>query len=174
MVEDPTVPLLARSPNPNTPLTATSTTTFITSPGLDAPLQLSSSPTPSDDDDCEAEEADLNAARFRVWVFPARISDEEAEALMAAFPRYLKRPDARLPLARRRLKDLELASEPWHTLTVEGVAVSFPRVEAEDEAGVVRSGTGRMWVGTEERAPGWIGGRWFRFKRWWRRVFGRG
>jgi hypothetical protein len=152
------------SPNPASPA----------SPALRPPS--SPSPAPSEDDDeAEAEEeADLNKARFRIWVFPSHITDQEAENLMSFFPKYLQRPDPRFPLARRRLKDLELGSEPWHTVSVEGVQVTIPKVESEDEAGVVRSGTGRIWIGTEERNDGWMGGTWFRFKRWWRRLFGRG
>ena len=35
----------------------------------------------------------------------------------------------------------------------------------------LRSGTGRMWVGTKERSDGWRGGWWIRFKAWWHRIF---
>lgn len=166
------VPLLAPMSSPISPMTPTSG--HVPS-SLSLPLR--SSPTPSDDDDeidDAEEEADLNKARFRIWIFPAHITDQEAEFLMSFFPRYVRTSDPRFPISRRGAKDLELGSEPWHTVTVEGVPVTIPKVEAEDEAGVVRSGTGRLWIGSEERDAGWMGSRWFRFKRWWRRLFGRG
>lgn len=163
-VEDPTMPLLAGSSIQTTPV----------SPVLLPPSSPSPAPSEDEEEADAEEEADLNKARFRIWTFPAHITDQEAENLMSLFPRYLQRPDTRFPFPRHRLKDLELGSGPWHTVMVEGVQVSLPKVECEDEAGVVRAGTGRVWVGNDERLDGWMGGTWFRFKRWWRRLFGRG
>ncbi|TXT15983.1 hypothetical protein VHUM_00486 [Vanrija humicola] len=157
--------------------------------GQGSPLSRLSAESTDDEelneDDVAAEEADLNRPRFRLWVFPAHIDDEEAERLMGLFPasvyrgRSGKNMDARFPLTRpgRALKDLELGTgfdSPWQTITVDDVQVQVPKIEAEDEAGVIRSGTGRIWIGAEDRQPGWPGGGWFRFKRWWRRLFGRG
>lgn len=156
------------SPNLHGPVTPTMHST----PTL-APTSPISIATTEDDDEAE-EEADLNKARFRLWTFPTHINDEEAENLMTLFPRYVSKTDQRFPLRRARAKDLELGSDTWMPVTVDGVTATIPRVEAEDDAGVLRAGTGRMWVGTDERGGGWGGGGWFRFKRWWRRLFGRG
>ncbi|CAK9784588.1 hypothetical protein CC85DRAFT_299945 [Cutaneotrichosporon oleaginosum] len=131
--------------------------------------------------DLGEEEADLNRPRFRLWTFPAHIADDEAESLMALFPRFVGRtvdPRIKASTPAPRDKDLELglvsgvASDVWSTLSVDGIEVRTPRPEREDEAGVVRCGTGRMWAGGADRRAGWEGGTWFRFKRWWRRLFG--
>nr|XP_019045380.1 hypothetical protein I302_05769 [Kwoniella bestiolae CBS 10118]OCF24310.1 hypothetical protein I302_05769 [Kwoniella bestiolae CBS 10118] len=131
------------------------------------------------EDDIAAEEADLNKPRFRLWIFPAHISDQEAEHLKALFPRFIgTKGDVRFPFVRpgRGVKGTEEAR--WDAISVGNVddsepkVVHVPKVEIEDEEGVVRCGTGRMWVGNESRRSGWRGSRWYRFKRWWRRLFG--
>ncbi|OCF40173.1 hypothetical protein I317_05997 [Kwoniella heveanensis CBS 569] len=142
------------------------------------------------EDDIAAEEADLNQPRFRLWIFPAHISDEEAERLMGLFPRFIsKKPDVRFPFIRpgRGIKAMEEAR--WDAIalgtgtgtssglgtegdSVEPKVIRVPKVEIESEEGVSRYGTGRVWVGTDTRTTGWQGGGWFRFKRWWRRLFG--
>ncbi|GMK53989.1 hypothetical protein CspeluHIS016_0105750 [Cutaneotrichosporon spelunceum] len=131
--------------------------------------------------DLGEEEAELNRPRFRLWTFPAHIADDEASALMRLFPRFVGRgvdPRLRASTPAPRDKDLELglvsgvAGDVWSTLSVDGVEVRIPRPEREGEAGVVRCGTGRMWGGGANRRAGWEGGVWFRFKRWWRRLFG--
>ena len=138
------------------------------------------------EDDIAAEETELNRPRYRLWVFPAHVTDEEAESLMRLFPLSVTRPqrdqpkDVRFPFVRpgRGIKDLEsgaVTSAGWDSVVLGGEEVAkVPRTEMEAEEGVVRCGTGRMWVGLERRDPGWEGGGWFRFKRWWRRLFGRG
>ncbi|BEI81502.1 hypothetical protein CcaverHIS002_0206620 [Cutaneotrichosporon cavernicola] len=131
--------------------------------------------------DLGEEEAELNRPRFRLWTFPAHIADDEAVALMRLFPRFVGRgvdPRLRASTPAPRDKDLELglvsgvAGDVWSTLSADGVEVRLPRPEREDEAGVVRCGTGRMWAGGADRRAGWEGSAWFRFKRWWRRLFG--
>lgn len=135
-----------------------------------------------DEDEAALEEADLNKPRFRLWMFPAHISDEEAEDLLALFPVFRtrgKKADARLPPPPKSKgeKDAELGRDPdaaWLTTEVEGIRVLTPKVECEETLRVLRSGTGRIWVGDLERDPGWIGSTWFRFKRWWKTLFSRG
>lgn len=135
---------------------------------------------PLDVDEAAAEEADLNKPRFRLWVFPAHISDEEAEDLLALFPVFRtrgKKADARLPkptgISEKTMEE-GAAGERWRQTQIEGQTLLTPREECEDALGVLRSGAGRMWAGEEQRVEGWGGGRWFRFKRWWRVLFGRG
>ncbi|EIW67705.1 hypothetical protein TREMEDRAFT_57511 [Tremella mesenterica DSM 1558] len=136
------------------------------------------------EDDIATEEAELNRPRYRLWTFPVHISDEEAESLMKLFPVSITRTrggkvkDVRFPFVRpgRGIKDLESGeSSRWETVFVNGEEIArIPQVAVESEEGVVRSGTGRMWVGLEVRDAGWRGGKWFSFRRWWRRLFGRG
>ncbi|WRT68009.1 uncharacterized protein IL334_004984 [Kwoniella shivajii] len=130
------------------------------------------------EDNVAAEEADLNKPRFRLWSFPAHITDQEAESLLIYFPRFISgKNDIHFPFVRphRGLKAFEEAR--WDAVAVDIVEqmepklVRVPKVEIEDEEGVVRCGTGRMWVGIEPRRPGWEGSRWYRFIRWWRRLF---
>ncbi|EJT49301.1 hypothetical protein A1Q1_01601 [Trichosporon asahii var. asahii CBS 2479] len=143
--------------------------------------RASGTPLDMDGDDAAAEEADLNRPRFRLWVFPAYISDEEAEDLLSLFPTFRtrgKKADARLPTPtapnEKSLEEGLGANERWRQTQIEGQTLLTPREECEDALGVLRSGTGRMWAGDEKRDEGWRGGTWFRFKRWWRRLFGRG
>lgn len=154
-------------------------------PPVSRRARLAANPTPLDvdADEAAAEEADLNRPRFRLWVFPPYITDEEAEDLLALFPVFRtrgKKADARFPASSgsRSEKALEegmgAGGERWRQTQVEGQTLLTPREECEDALGVLRSGTGRMWAGDERRDDGWMGGRWFRFKRWWRRLFGRG
>nr|XP_031864418.1 uncharacterized protein CI109_000332 [Kwoniella shandongensis]KAA5531490.1 hypothetical protein CI109_000332 [Kwoniella shandongensis] len=105
------------------------------------------------EDDIAVEEADLNKPRFRLWVFPGHISDEEAESLMGLFPRFITaKTDVRFPFVRpgRGIKAMEEAR--WEAIAVgvddqtEHKVVRVPKVEVEDEEGVVRCGTGRMWI----------------------------
>ncbi|KAL7420567.1 hypothetical protein Q5752_004518 [Cryptotrichosporon argae] len=149
-----------------------------------------------DETDVAAEEAELNAPRFRLWTLPAHTTDQELDALLGLFPAHIRaRAQVRFPFVRpgKGIKDLELGlgdAAGWDTVVVGGgssdgdgddgngaqrappTEVLVPKLQGEEACGVVRSGTGRMWVGTEPRAPGWPGGAWFRFKRWWRRLFG--
>ncbi|WWC96562.1 hypothetical protein V866_003430 [Kwoniella sp. B9012] len=133
------------------------------------------------EDDIAAEEADLNKPRFRLWIFPAHISDQESEHLQSLFPRFIgAKGDVRFPFVRpgHGVKAMEQAR--WDAIAVGNIddtepkVVRVPKVEIEDEEGVLRCGTGRMWVGGDPRRPGWQGSKWFRFKRWWRRLFGMG
>jgi hypothetical protein len=134
------------------------------------------------EDDIAAEEAELNKPRFRLWTFPAHISDPEAETLLTLFPSSISRgrkgkaQDVRFPFVRpgRGAKDLESGTDNggWDTIILETQeVVKVPKMEMEDDEGVIRHGTGRIWAGPEARAPGWQGSAWFRFKRWWRRLF---
>nr|XP_019000212.1 uncharacterized protein I203_07371 [Kwoniella mangroviensis CBS 8507]OCF63673.1 hypothetical protein I203_07371 [Kwoniella mangroviensis CBS 8507] len=53
------------------------------------------------EDDIAAEEADLNKPRFRLWIFPAHISDQESEHLQSLFPRFIgAKGDVRFPFVR--------------------------------------------------------------------------
>jgi hypothetical protein len=132
------------------------------------------------EDDIAAEESELNQPRFRLWVFPAHIADPEAENLLGLFPAFIRggRGDVRFPFMRpgRGVKDLESGTEPgWDTIVLESqVVAKVPKLDLESEEGVIRHGTGRMWVGLETRTGGWAGGTWYRFRRWWRRLFGMG
>lgn len=132
------------------------------------------------EDDIAAEESELNQPRFRLWVFPAHIADPEAETLLGLFPAFIRggRGDVRFPFIRpgRGVKDLESGTEPgWDTIVLESqVVAKVPKLDLESEEGVIRHGTGRMWAGLEIRTHGWAGGGWYRFKRWWRRLFGMG
>lgn len=134
-----------------------------------------------DEDDIAREEADLNQPRSRLWTFPAHITDDEAETLLAQFPKHImksrkgRRHDVRFPYVRdgQGAKDLESSAQTWESVTNgEGQVMRRPPEGSEALEGVVRSGTGRMWRGLESRNPGWEGGGWFRFKRWWKRLFG--
>ncbi|WWC70990.1 uncharacterized protein I206_104943 [Kwoniella pini CBS 10737] len=129
--------------------------------------------------DIAAEEADLNKPRFRLWVFPAHISDQEAERLKNLFPRFISsKGDVRFPFVRPGRGVTAMEEARWDAIAVgtvedsEPKLIRIPKVEIEDEEGVVRCGTGRMWVGIEFRRAGWQGSGWYRFKRWWRRLFG--
>lgn len=141
-----------------------------------------------------AEEARLSEEpRCRLWTVPAHLTDEHIEELLALFPAFIRRgqgrksarvaQDVRFPFVRpgRGLKALEsgvggVGDDPgWEPVFVDFKLVArMPREEVEAEEGVVRHGTGRMWVGLESRDAGWEGGRFFRFCRWWRRLFGIG
>lgn len=137
-----------------------------------------------DDDDIANEEIELNKPRYRLWIFPAHLDDSEIEVLMSALPRYLSRDrkgklkDARFPFIHpgRGLKSLESAEEAaWQRVEIGGEEVAkVPKLDVEEQEGAIRKGTGRMWSGMEKRIAGWQGGRWFRFLRWWRRLFGLG
>lgn len=149
------------------------------SQGALSPLSLSpsspASPASIDsesENDLAADEADLNRPRFRLWTLPDHISNEELSSLLALFPSFVRCP-ARLPTPRQSAKDLELGlGEAWTSLSVDGVEVKVPKLDREEDAGVTRCGTGRIWAGNEPRAPGWPGGKWYRFKLWWKRLFG--
>ncbi|WWC88439.1 uncharacterized protein L201_003350 [Kwoniella dendrophila CBS 6074] len=131
-----------------------------------------------DENDVAAEEVELNKPRFRLWIFPSHISDQEAEQLKSLFPRFISaKGDIRFPFVRpgRGVKAMEEAT--WDAIAVGNIddtepkVIRVPKVEIEDEEGVARCGTGRMWVGTEPRRSGWSGNGWYRFKRWWRKLF---
>lgn len=122
-----------------------------------------------DEDDVVAEEADLNRVRFRLWTFPPHISDEEADSLRRLLPRSLRRA-ARFPFVPPgHGAECAIDSEDWEE-PILGVRVPRPSTEALE--GVVRLGTGRAWAGLTDRDRGFEGSRWFRFKQWWRRLFG--
>lgn len=121
------------------------------------------------EDDIVAEEADLNKPRFRLWTFPAHISDQEAEELIRLFPRSVTSRDVRFPY----LPPGHGAAH-WPVVSVGGQDAPVPTVETEASEGVVRYGTGRIWTGSSARDAYWPGTGWFRFKRWWRRLFGMG
>lgn len=131
-----------------------------------------------DDDEIANEEIELHKPRSRLWVFPSHIDNQEAERLMGVLPSSLARDrkgkakDVRFPYIRpgRGLKALELGA--WEDITVGDVTAKVPRLDQEEQEGVVRDGTGRMWTGIEARNAGWEGGQWFRFVRWLRRIFG--
>ena len=132
------------------------------------------------DDDIMAEERELNKPRFRLWTFPTHIADEEIDSLLSLFPRvFSRRKDVRFPISMTTKHeyvhgkwDEEYADDKWETIMYDLKAVRLPRTTTEKAAGVVRHGTGRMWVGPKIRQTGWQGSTWFRFKRWWERLFG--
>ena len=121
-----------------------------------------------------AEEADLNLPRFRLWTFPAHIDDQEAASLAALFPKSLAQGrDSRLPLVRPGRGGRGGEEGTWKLIQVDGREVArTPEVDSEAQEGVLRQGTGRMWAGQEDREEGWQGSGWFRFIRWWKRLFG--
>jgi len=121
------------------------------------------------EDDIVAEEADLNKPRFRLWNFPAHISDQEAEDLIALFPRSIVVRDVRFPYL-----PPGHGAVHWPAVNVGGQDAPVPAVETEASEGVLRHGTGRIWTGLSARDANWPGSGWFRFKRWWRRLFGMG
>ncbi|WVQ84996.1 hypothetical protein IAT38_007160 [Cryptococcus sp. DSM 104549] len=131
------------------------------------------------EDDIAAEESDLNQPRFRLWSFPTHISNEEAVSMMGLFPRFVgKKGDIRFPFIRPR-QGMKVAEEAgWNEVVIGGgemlepKVVKVPKIEVEEEEGVVRCGTGRMWVGNSARGAGWQGGGWFRFKQWCLRTLG--
>lgn len=141
-----------------------------------SPLSLSRQTTPgllSDNDsevDLAADEADLNAPRFRLWTHPVHISNEELSSLLSLFPSFVRCP-VRLPVPHQSAKDVETGIGAWSTLSVDGVEIKVPALDREEAAGVVRCGTGRMWASDEPRSPGWRGGQWYRFLLFWRRLF---
>lgn len=120
------------------------------------------------EDDIIVEEAELNRPRFRLWTFPAHLTDQEADSLQRVFTRGLPQP--RFPyVPPGHGSDSAQTSEDWEQV-MPGVRVPRPATEALE--GVVRLGTGRAWVSHETRDEGFKGSKWFRFKRWWRELFG--
>ena len=124
------------------------------------------------EDDIVAEEAELNLPRYRLWTFPTHITDQEAEDLMSLFPPSVMRRDLRLPYVPPGHGALESENEAW--VAVQTADIKVPREEMESKEGVVRYGTGRIWLGTETRMRNSDGSFWFKFKRWWKRLFGMG
>lgn len=136
------------------------------------------------DDDIAAAEADLNEPRMRLWTFPGHIHNDEIESLLSLFPGFVGRSigkarPARFPLPRPgRTNDPEAGKVGWQTIRIDNPKTGetqiahVPPTLGEEDEGVVRFGHGRMWVGHEVRSAGWDGSGWFRFKRWFRRLFG--
>lgn len=93
----------------------------------------------------EALETDLNAPRYRLWTFPAHITDEEANTLLRIFPAFVQ-------LVRGRVQRIRLPAETLN----------------EDS---IQYGTGRIWLGEAERHESWAGGIWFRFVQWVKGIF---
>jgi hypothetical protein len=124
------------------------------------------------EDDIVAEEAELNRPRFRLWTFPAHITDEEADDLLRLFPRAIsKGRDVRFPYIPPGHGILAVdLNDKWEA--VPGQDIRVPKLEHERQEGVLRCGTGRMWTGLNKRNPNHAGSGWFKFKRWWRRLFG--
>ncbi|KAF8514221.1 hypothetical protein BU17DRAFT_52722 [Hysterangium stoloniferum] len=94
--------------------------------------------------------------RMRIWRM-GELDNPELQALISLFPDFITRhPLPRFAIAakiRRRVPDVE-----------EGLDIAEQRKE-------VSCGTGRMWVGDEQRREGWRGSWWHRFIGWWRRLF---
>lgn len=90
---------------------------------------------------------------FRIWTSPD-LSNSDYLSLIALFPSFVTRhtlpyfPSA--PLSR----DVEEA---------------FDDFSREDRS--IRCGTGTMWLGPQQRSPGWEGGWWSRFLFWWKKTF---
>jgi len=123
------------------------------------------------EDDIIGEEAELNRPRFRLWTFPVHINDQEAESLIGLFPSSITRRDVRFPY----LPPGHGASgDFWDSVVIGGPKVPPTGDSVEMHEGILRHGTGRMWVGLDMRDSSWRGPTWFRFKRWWRRLFGMG
>ncbi|KZT42428.1 hypothetical protein SISSUDRAFT_980023 [Sistotremastrum suecicum HHB10207 ss-3] len=95
---------------------------------------------------------------LRTWVVPD-LSNAEFHSLESLFPTFVStRGHARFTMgASRRKFDLE---EGLDQDEGEGT-------DPED----IRCGTGRIWIGSEERGEGWNGGWWTRFVDWWKRLF---
>jgi hypothetical protein len=138
-----------------------SETEFIGPDDVEAPLLPEADPLSDTPAAVALEEADLNQPRFRLWTFPAHIDDEETDALRSIISSSIAR--ARLS----KIRDVYFGPRPgqWHMID----DVRLP----ETSEGVVEAGTGRIWIGLEQREH-WQGGVWYRFVRWWRRLFGQG
>ena len=97
---------------------------------------------------CETDEAYL-----RIWTSP-NLPNLEILELLRVFPTFVsRRTFPRFQVSPHRPNDLE-----------EGI-------DDDDQKEEIRVGTGRMWVSTQERSPGWEGGWWTQFKLWVRRLF---
>lgn len=146
------------------------------------------------EDDLLHEEAELNKPRLRLWQFPKHITDEEILDLLSIFPKSIKKKPRiakiRFPYASSYVGQSTLSkhygdgpgegggTDPrWTRIDMpdsQGRVMRVPKEDSERELGVVRLGTGRMWVTgvEEERDGGWRGSGWFKFVCWWKRLFG--
>jgi hypothetical protein len=91
---------------------------------------------------------------MRIWT-TGDLDNPELQALISLFPDVITRHVLpRFPAAetRREVPDLE-----------EGLDIAEQRKD-------VTCGTGRMWVGSQQRREGWRGSWWQRFIGWWRRL----
>jgi len=98
-----------------------------------------------------------NDSQLRTWTSPD-ISNPEYLALLKLFPAFVSsRPLPRFPVSAssKRIRDLEEVEDDAN----------------ENERPSVRFGTGTITLGQTERADGWEGGWWTRFKMWWRTLF---
>jgi hypothetical protein len=137
---------------------SSSSTNQLADLGDDAPFS-----TPVVDDDVFMSETSRpdpffeNDSQLRTWTSPD-ISNPEYLVLLKLFPAFVSsRPLPRFPVSAssKRLRDPEEAEEDVN----EGGRPS------------VRFGTGFIMLGPTERADGWEGGWWTRFKMWWRTLF---
>ncbi|KZP18722.1 hypothetical protein FIBSPDRAFT_745069 [Athelia psychrophila] len=97
---------------------------------------------------------DSDGEYMRTWTSP-NLPNPEFVSLVSLFPAFVtRRPLPRFPISDpRRQADIE---------------------QGEDERGEgkqIRFGTGCMWISPKERAEGFQGGWWTRFRLWWRRTF---
>jgi hypothetical protein len=114
----------------------------------------------SDDELLLANEADLNAARYRLWTFPPHVDDEEAYSLAGLFPSFVR-------LIRGQVQNPRLAERPVDDIESDMGHDGRLNVGSDN---VVEYGTGRVCLGAARRDP-WQGGLWFRLKRWLARLF---
>ena len=129
------------------------------------------------DEDLLAEESALNECRKRLWTFPAHIADQEAASLTSLFPKSISRKkDVRLPYVGPGHGAIsnDSVNNDWLVVYVGDSILRVPNPNVEEKEGVLRHGTGRIWSGTETRSEQWKGSLWFRFVRWWLRLFGMG
>ena len=120
------------------------------------------------EDDIVAEEEELNKRRFRLWIFPAHITDQEAESLITLLPGAIRNRDVRLPSVSPGDRARDISREP-----ASKAGRKVPPA-GRDQESVLVHGTGRIWSGSDLRDASWSGTGWFRFKRWWKRLFGMG
>jgi hypothetical protein len=136
-----------------------------------------------EDYDPDEDEQDLSAPRLRLWTFPAHISDTEIDGLVRLFPKHLTKAqgmrNVRLPLPRPtslkaiKAHDVEAGLDGVASLEEDKwPCVMGVGVPPENTHGVVEPGTGRLWLGKNNRDSPWKRGVWARFTKWLRGLFG--
>ena len=91
---------------------------------------------------------------MRIWIAPDLANVEYLTLLKVFPPLVVQSPMPRFPVSKLpSARDIE-----------EGEPI-------EGEISEIRVGTGKMWVGTQARRPGWQGTWWARFTSWLKTLF---